>query len=194
MAAESHKGLPISEHADASSWRTWLAAHHDDSAGVWLRIAKKGAPRATVTYAEALDSALCFGWIDGQKAGYDERFWLQRFTARGPRSRWSQINRERALELIEAGAMEAPGLAEVTRARADGRWEAAYEPQSAATVPEDFRAALAEDPEAERFFATLTGANRYAFLYRINDAKRSETRAKRIAQFVEMCREGRTFH
>ena len=194
MAAESYKGLPISEHADASSWRTWLAAHHDDSAGVWLRIAKKGAPRATVTYAEALDSALCFGWIDGQKAGYDERFWLQRFTARGPRSRWSQINRERALELIEAGAMEAPGLAEVTRARADGRWEAAYEPQSAATVPEDFRAALAEDPEAERFFATLTGANRYAFLYRINDAKRSETRAKRIAQFVEMCREGRTFH
>ena len=186
--------LPQLELPDAAAWQQWLAEHHATSAGAWLVFAKPGAPRVTVTRREVLDLALCFGWIDGQVRGIDERFWRQRYTPRTAKSRWSQINRERAEELIAEGRMAPAGQAEVDRAKADGRWEAAYAPPSRATVPEDFAAALDADPAARRFFDTLTSANRYALTYRINEAKRPETRAKRIAQYVEMCRNQQTFH
>jgi uncharacterized protein YdeI (YjbR/CyaY-like superfamily) len=175
-------------------WAAWLADNHATSEGVWLKIAKKGAATPTVTYAHALDEALCHGWIDGQKRAHDEHSWLQRFTPRRARSRWSQRNRERAEQLIAAGRMGPAGLVEVDAARSDGRWEAAYEPQSTAAVPADLARALEQNAAAKAFFATLTGTNRYAILYRINDAKRAETRARRIAQYVQMCAEHRTIH
>ncbi len=178
--------LPLLEFADRDAWAAWLLENHDLSSGLWLKFAKKGAPRATVTQSEAIEAALCFGWIDGQVGRVDEHFYRQRFTHRRPRSKWSQINRDRATELIEQGLMHDGGLEEVDKAKADGRWDAAYEPQSTASVPDDFAQALALNPAARDFFATLTGVRRYAFLYRIADAKRPETRARRIAQFVEL--------
>jgi uncharacterized protein YdeI (YjbR/CyaY-like superfamily) len=187
---DQHKGLPILAPASAREWERWLEEHHQSASGVWLKIAKKGSPASSPVYAEALDVALCFGWIDGQKAAYDESVWLQRFTGRGPRSKWSRINREHATRLIAEGRMRPPGLEQVDRARGDGRWEAAYEPQSTATVPDDLAAALDRSPAAAAFFATLNSVNRYAILYRIGDAKRPETRAKRIARFVEMLERG----
>ncbi len=165
-----------------------------DVAGVWLQIAKAGTGVATVTYAEALEVALCQGWIDGQRRALDERFYLQRFTPRRARSRWSKRNRDAAVALIEAGLMAPAGLREVERARADGRWDAAYEGQRSASIPDDLAAALAADPQALAFFETLDSANRYAILYRVHDAKRPQTRIRRIEQFVAMCREGRTLH
>ncbi len=165
-----------------------------DGVGVWLKIAKAGTGVVTVTYAEALEVALCHGWIDGQRRAFDERFFLTRFTPRRARSRWSRRNRDAAVALIEAGLMAPAGLREVERARADGRWDAAYDGQRAASVPDDLAAALAADPQALTFFEALDSANRYAILYRVHDAKRAETRARRIEQFVTMCREGRTVH
>jgi uncharacterized protein YdeI (YjbR/CyaY-like superfamily) len=194
MPETTHKGLEILEFPDPETWERWLADHHDSSPGVWLKIAKKGASRATVSYAQALDGALCFGWIDGQKGAYDEAFWLQRFTRRGPRSKWSQVNREHATRLIEQSRMQPAGLAQVRAAQGDGRWAAAYEPQSRATVPPDFQAELDRNPEAKAFFETLKGARRYAFCYRIADAKRPQTRAKRIADYIALLNEGRTLH
>jgi uncharacterized protein YdeI (YjbR/CyaY-like superfamily) len=179
----------------AEAFESWLAEHHAQSPGVWLRLRKKGsAAPGTVTYAEALESALCFGWIDGQKRSFDEDHWLQRFTPRSPRSRWSRINRDKAQELIEQGRMRPAGLAEIERARADGRWEGAYASARNSTVPDDLAAALAADPAAAAFFADLDGANRYAVLYRIEEAKRPETRARRIATYVRMLAEGRKLH
>jgi uncharacterized protein YdeI (YjbR/CyaY-like superfamily) len=178
--------LPLLEFEDQHAWASWLRENHDSSAGIWLKLAKKGAPRATVTQSEAIEIALCFGWIDGQVGRVDGHFYRQRFTHRRPRSKWSQINRERATELLERGVMHAGGLEEVEKAKADGRWDAAYEPQSTASVPEDFARALAANPPAEEFFATLTGVRRYAFLYRIADAKRPDTRSRRIERFVEL--------
>jgi uncharacterized protein YdeI (YjbR/CyaY-like superfamily) len=186
--------LPILSFESPDAFRSWLDEHHGASAGIWLKIAKKGAGIASVTYDEALDVALCYGWIDGQKAAFDEAWWRQRFTPRRARSRWSKINCDKATRLIESGAMQPAGLAQVEAAKADGRWDAAYAGQRTATVPEDLQAALDADPQAKAFFATLTGANRYAILYRVQDAKRAETRAKRIATFVQMLREGRTLH
>ncbi len=186
--------LPIVQHEDQATWSAWLADHHASSPGVWLKIAKQAAAASTVNYAEALEEALRFGWIDGQKRAHDGDFWLQRFTPRGARSRWSKINREKAERLIAAGRMEPAGLVQVEAAQADGRWEAAYEPQSTATVPEDLQRALDSNPGAKEFFETLTGANRYAILYRVQDAKRPETRAKRIAEYVAMCAEHRPLH
>jgi uncharacterized protein YdeI (YjbR/CyaY-like superfamily) len=186
--------LPLIEFPDRAAWEAWLRSNHDDSSGVWLKLAKKGCPRSTVSQAEATEVALCFGWIDGQVGAVDEHFYRQRFTHRRPGSRWSQINRRRATELIESGVMQPPGLEEIEKARADGRWEAAYEPQSTATAPADFAQALAAVPQAEAFFATLTGVRRYAFLYRIADAKRPETRARRIEKFVAMLAERRTLN
>jgi uncharacterized protein YdeI (YjbR/CyaY-like superfamily) len=194
MSQEHHQELPIIELDGTAAWSAWLQEHHGSSAGVWLRLAKRGAPRKTPSYAEAVELALCFGWIDGQKGAYDQSFWLQRFTPRGPRSRWSQRNREKATELIRRGAMRPAGLAEVEHAKRDGRWDAAYEPQSTAAVPEDLREALALDPQARAFFETLSGANRYAILYRIAEAKRAQTRADRITKFVAMLHDGRTLH
>jgi uncharacterized protein YdeI (YjbR/CyaY-like superfamily) len=186
--------LPIMQHEHRAAWAAWLAEHHDNSPGVWLKLAKKASAATTVNHAQALEEALRFGWIDGQTRPHDGDFWLQRFTPRRKRSRWSKINREKAEQLIAAGSMEPAGLTQVEAARADGRWDAAYEPQSTATVPEDLQRALDSNPRAKEFFETLTGANRYAILYRVQDAKRPETRAKRIAQYVTMCAEHRTLH
>lgn len=190
---EEVAGQPVISFAAVSECEAWFAEHHADHRGFWLKIGKIGAAQ-TVTYAEALDVALCHGWIDGQKRGYDERYWLQRFTPRGPRSRWSQINRDKAEALIGAGRMRPAGQAQVDAAKADGRWAQAYAGQRSATVPDDLAAALAADPEAEAFFQTLTGANRYAILYRVGEAKRPETRAARIATFVTMCHRHETVH
>jgi uncharacterized protein YdeI (YjbR/CyaY-like superfamily) len=176
------------------AWEEWLEEHHDSSPGVWLKIAKKGAPAATVDHPQALEQAIRYGWIDGQKRGYDDHYWLQRFTPRGPRSKWSQVNRDKALELIAEGRMKPAGLAQFEAAKRDGRLDEAYEPQSRATVPEDFQRALDENPAAAEFFATLRGANRYAFLYRLHHVKKPEARAKRIVTYIEMLTEGKTFH
>lgn len=178
----------------AAAWDAWLARYHDSSPGTWLRIARKQAPEPTVSYPEALTVALCYGWIDGQKGRLDEAYWRQRFTPRRPGSRWSKINADKAAALIEAGLMKPAGLREVEAARADGRWDRAYASQSAATVPEDLARALAADEQAAAFFATLDRANRYAILYRIAGARRAETRARRIATYVEMLREHRKLH
>jgi uncharacterized protein YdeI (YjbR/CyaY-like superfamily) len=186
--------LPVVGFATEGEWEAWLHREHAASAGVWLRIARKGAGGESVSYAEALDVALCYGWIDGQKDRLDDRDWLQRFTPRRPRSRWSRRNRERAEALIEAGRMQPAGMREVERARSDGRWESAYDSHATATVPDDLRRALDENPAAARMFATLDSRNRYAILYRVQEARRAETRARRIAGFVEMLAEGRTIH
>lgn len=186
--------LPLLELPDRSAWDAWLEQRHATSPGVWLKLAKKGARRATVTQAQATEVALCFGWIDGQVGALDEHFYRQRFTRRRPRSKWSRINCDRATELIASGMMRPAGLAEVERARLDGRWDAAYEPQSTITVPADFQQALDANQAAAEFFSTLTGSRRYAFLYRIGDAKRPDTRARRIAQYVELLSQRRTLN
>jgi uncharacterized protein YdeI (YjbR/CyaY-like superfamily) len=180
--------------ATVEDWENWLEAQPADSPGLWLKIAKKGCETSSIDYATALDSALCFGWIDGQKRPLDDSFWLQRFTPRKPRSRWSKINRDKATALIESGRMRPAGLSEVERARQDGRWDAAYESQSVAAVPEDLQAALDADPRAAEFFATLDSANRYAVLYRVHEAKRPTTRAARIEKFVTMLHAHETIH
>jgi uncharacterized protein YdeI (YjbR/CyaY-like superfamily) len=186
--------LLVLELADRDAWAAWLGAGHASSPGVWLKIAKRGSDARSVSYAEALDVALCHGWIDGQKRPLDDRFWLQRFTPRTPRSRWSKRNRALAERLIASGEMAPAGLREVERARADGRWEAAYDSHATATVPPDLQAALDADAGAAAFFAGLDSANRYAILYRIQEARRPETRARRIATFVAMLAEGRRIH
>jgi uncharacterized protein YdeI (YjbR/CyaY-like superfamily) len=186
--------LPVMSFSSQDEWETWLADRHETAAGLWLKIAKKDAGPPTVSYQEAIVVALCFGWIDGQKRALDDVHWLQRFTPRRPRSRWSRINRDKAQELIEAGRMRPAGLREVELARADGRWDAAYAGQRTIEVPPDLAEALAGNEAARTFFATLTGANRYAVLYRINDAKRPETRARRIATYVAMLADGKTLH
>ncbi len=186
--------LPILQLPDQQTWEEWLETNHGSSAGVWLKTAKKSASQRTVTHPEALESAICFGWIDGQRVPHDESFFLQRFTPRKARSRWSQINRDKAEQLTAQRRMRPAGLAQIEAAKLDGRWQAAYAPQSRAAVPEDFQQALDRNPEAKAFFETLRGQNRYAFLYRIQDAKRPETRQKRIATFVAMLSERRTFY
>jgi uncharacterized protein YdeI (YjbR/CyaY-like superfamily) len=174
-----------------ASWEAWLEQHHASAPGVWVKVAKKGSGVESVSYGEAVESALCFGWIDGQMKSLDERFYLQRFTPRRRRSSWSKVNVEKATALIEAGRMRPAGLAEVERAKADGRWDAAYEPPSKITVPEDLERALDANPTARAAFAALDSQNRYLILYRVHGAKRPETRARRIAQFVEQLAEGR---
>jgi len=182
------------ECSSAAAWERWLKRHHATAAGVWLRIAKKDSGIASIDHPAALEEALCWGWIDGQRKSEDARYFLQRFTPRTPRSTWSKINRDKALELIDQGRMQPAGLAEVERARADGRWHAAYDAQSVATVPPDLQAALDANPKAAAFFATLDSRNRYAVLFRTQGAKKPETRAKRIAQFVEMLAKGEKIH
>jgi uncharacterized protein YdeI (YjbR/CyaY-like superfamily) len=186
--------LPLLEFRDRSAWAAWLAEHGESSPGVWLKLARKDGGGRSVTYAEALDVALCHGWIDGQKGAIDERHWRQRFTPRTSRSRWSKRNRERAEELLGRGELAPAGLREVEAARADGRWEAAYDSPATAAVPPDLQAALDRDPTAAEFFAGLDGANRYAILYRLQEARRPETRARRLAKFVVMLHEGRRIH
>jgi len=178
--------------ASREAWAAWLEEHHGDEAGVWIKFAKKASRMPTVVYSEALDVALCWGWIDGQVKPVDGDWYLQRFTPRRPRSKWSKRNREKALELIERGEMRPPGLAEVERARADGRWDAAYDSPSTIPVPDDLREALDASPKAAALFAELDSRNRYTILYRVHDAKRPETRARRIADFVELLARGET--
>ncbi|MGH9802318.1 MAG: YdeI/OmpD-associated family protein, partial [Blastocatellia bacterium] len=161
---------------------------------IWMRLAKKASELKSANYAEALDVALCYGWIDGQKKSYDADSWLQKFTPRGAKSIWSKINREKAQELIEAGRMKPAGLKTIESAKQDGRWEAAYDSQSKATVPDDFQAELDRSPKAKSFFATLNSVNRYAILFRIQTAKKAETRAKRIQQFIQMLEKNEKIH
>lgn len=178
--------LPILPFAQPRAWATWLASNHASSRGVWLKLFKKSSGVASVTYLEAVEVALAWGWIDGLKRSHDATSWFQKFTPRGPKSLWSKINREKALALIASGEMKPSGLEEVERAKRDGRWDAAYDSPSNATVPEDLSAAFAANPRAAAFFATLESRNRYAVLWRIQTAKKAETRARRIAEFVEM--------
>jgi uncharacterized protein YdeI (YjbR/CyaY-like superfamily) len=186
--------LPIELFASPEELEAWLEREHTRSPGLWLKIAKKGSGIESVSYAEALELALCFGWIDSQKRGHDELHFLQRFTPRRPRGRWSRNNREKAEELIEAGRMRVAGLAEVEAARADGRWEAAYDGQRTAQVPADLQHELDRNPAAARFFAELDSANRYAIIYRLDDAKRPETRGRRLRKFVAMLEQGERIH
>ena len=184
--------LPIVEAADQQAWRAWLEANHASPSGVWLKFAKKGSPTPSVSYGEAIEEALCYGWIDGQVRAHDEHFYLQRFTPRRPRSKWSQINREKATRLLADGRMRPAGLAQIDAARADGRWDAAYPGQSAASVPDDLQQALDQNPEARAFFETLTGSTRYAFLYRLHHVVKPASRAKRIADYIELLSAGKT--
>jgi uncharacterized protein YdeI (YjbR/CyaY-like superfamily) len=186
--------LPRQVFPTVHDWAAWLDERHATSSGLWLQLAKKGSGESSLSYAEALEVALCYGWIDGQKAPLDDRWWLQRFSPRRPRSRWSQINRRTAERLIAEGRMLPAGEREVASAQADGRWEAAYAGSREITIPPDLQAALDADERAAAFFSTLSAANRYAILYRLQDAKRPETRARRLAQYLEMLREGRTLH
>jgi uncharacterized protein YdeI (YjbR/CyaY-like superfamily) len=188
---EEKQGLLVLEFRDQAAWEQWLE-HNHDAAGVWLKFAKKGCPTPTVNYAQALEVALCYGWIDGQVGRYNDRFYLQRFTPRTRRSKWSEINREKATALIAQGRMKPAGLAQVNAAREDGRWDDAYAPASRAAVPDDFQAALDAHPQAAAFFATLSGSARYAFLYRLHNVKRRESRERRIADYIELLNRGQT--
>jgi len=187
-------GLAIIGFADQAAFELWLAAQPADAPGLWLKLAKRGSGIASLSKAEAIDAALCHGWIDGQLDRYDAQCWLIRFTRRKPRSRWSEINRRRATELMAEGRVWPRGLAQIEAAQADGRWEAAYAPARTAEVPDDLRAALDGNREAASFFATLKGANRYAILYRIGTVKKADTRAKKIVEFVAMLARGETLH
>jgi uncharacterized protein YdeI (YjbR/CyaY-like superfamily) len=178
----------------AKAWDSWLAKNHDKSPGLWLRIAKKDSGLESVSYPEALETALCYGWIDGQKKAHDADSWLQKFTPRGPRSVWSQINRDKALALIEKKKMKPAGLLAIEHAKQTGRWDAAYASQSKMTVPEDLEEALNKNKKAKAFFATLDSANRYSILFRLHDAKKAETRLKRLQQFISMLEKGEKIH
>jgi uncharacterized protein YdeI (YjbR/CyaY-like superfamily) len=186
--------LEVILFVSAAKLEVWFEQNHAVCPGAWLKIAKKRSGARSVTYAQALELALCFGWIDSQKRGFDGRYFLQRFTPRRPRGRWSRNNREKAEALIATAKMRRPGLLQVEAAMADGRWEAAYEGQRTAQVPDDLQAELEANPIAARFFANLNGANRYAFIYRLNDAKRPETRNRRLRQFVAMLAREEAFH
>jgi uncharacterized protein YdeI (YjbR/CyaY-like superfamily) len=186
--------LPIHLFADPEELEAWLEQNGDSPDGAWLKIAKKGSGKRSVTYAEALELALCFGWIDSQKRGFDGEYFLQRFTPRRPRGRWSKINREKAEALIAAERMRPAGLAEVEAAKADGRWDAAYEGQRTAEVPADLQRELDARPAASEFFAELDSANRYAVIYRLGEAKKPETRERRLRKFVAMLERGEKIH
>ena len=187
-------GLSVLDFVDAAAWETWLAKHGGQAAGIWLKIAKAGNAASSLTKAQAIDGALCHGWIDGQIDKYDEAWFLTRFTPRKRTSKWSENNRKRAEQLVADGRLAPAGLAEIEAAKADGRWDTAYAPASTTAEPEDLTAALDAAPAARAFFDTLTGANRYAILYRVQTAKKPETRAARIAKFVGMCARGETIH
>ncbi|KIF83114.1 YdeI/OmpD-associated family protein [Noviherbaspirillum autotrophicum] len=180
--------------ASQEEWETWLERNGSASSGAWLRLAKKSADQATVSYAQALESALCYGWIDGQKQAESEHYWLQRFTPRTAKSIWSKINKEKAEALVASGRIRPAGMLEINRAKQDGRWDAAYASASNSTVPDDLQHALDANPKAKKFFATLNSKNRYAILFRVQNAKKPETRARKIVQFIEMLSNGETFY
>jgi uncharacterized protein YdeI (YjbR/CyaY-like superfamily) len=183
---------PVLFFATGADLEAWMDKHGEESDGIWLKFAKKDSGIESVDYAQAIEIALSYGWIDGQAKRLDDHHYLQRFTPRRSRSKWSKINREKAERMIAEGRMHSAGLREVERAKEDGRWDQAYDSPSTATVPDDFQAALDSEPAAAEFFSSLGSTKRYSFLYRITDAKRPETRAKRIAEYVELLREGKT--
>ena len=178
--------LPILFFEKSRDWEDWLNEQYDRSPGVWLQLAKKSSGLQSITYDDAVEVALCYGWIDGQKKGFDEFTWLQKFTPRGDNSIWSKINRDKAQALIDSGRIKSAGLHAVERAKQNGRWEAAYDSHSTASVPDDFQNALDDNPEAKAFFATLNSQNRFAILFRIQTAKKAETRTRRIQKYVQM--------
>ncbi len=185
---------PVLEFGSDQLWQNWLGKNHRRSAGLWMRLAKKASGVRSVSYPEALDTALCYGWIDGRKKSDGEDAWLQKFIPRTDRSSWSRVNRQKALALVAAGRMTPAGLSAIERAKANGSWEAAYDSPATATVPEDLQAALDANPQAKAFFATLNSRNRYAVLYRVQTVRRPETRCRRIAQFVAMLARHEQFH
>jgi uncharacterized protein YdeI (YjbR/CyaY-like superfamily) len=178
--------LAIQSFVDRDEWEAWLEANHLSSSGLWIRFAKKASKHASVSHADALESALCYGWIDGQTDADDEEWWLQKFSPRSKRSIWSRINREKVEALSKRGLMKPSGLMEVARAKEDGRWDSAYDSMRSSVVPDDLQAALDKSPKAKAFFDTLNSKNRYSVLFRIQTAKKADTRAKRVAQFVGM--------
>jgi uncharacterized protein YdeI (YjbR/CyaY-like superfamily) len=185
---------PVEFFATREEWDLWLADNHGSAAGVWVKIAKKETGIDSVRYPEVLDTAIAYGWIDHIRRKLDDAHFLQRFTPRGPRSKWSKINRQKAEEMLRSGTMKPAGVREVEKAKADGRWAAAYDGQRTMQVPPDLQAELDADPGMQEFFDGLSSQNRYAFLYRLHDAKKPETRARRLAQFVEMLKKRETFH
>lgn len=191
---EKPKELPVISFESKKKWSDWLVKQHDKSSGLWLKLAKKDSGIPSITYEEALDVALCYGWIDGQKKGFDDKYWLQKFTPRGARSIWSKINTEKVERLIASGEMKPAGMRAIEAAKQDGRWDAAYASQKNSAMPDDFQAALDKNKKAKAFFATLKSAERYSFLFRIQTAKKAETRAKRIQQFLEMLENGESIH
>jgi uncharacterized protein YdeI (YjbR/CyaY-like superfamily) len=178
--------VPVRSFRTPKEWLDWLARNHAKSSGIWLKIAKKGSATKSLSYEQALEAALCYGWIDGQKKGYDETAWLQKFTPRGPKSIWSKINREKAQDLVASGQMKSAGLQAIERAKQNGQWDAAYDSQRGIEVPEDLQKELDQRPKARKFFEELNSVNRYSILHRIQTAKKPETRARRVQQFVEM--------
>ncbi len=190
----SAEPAPIRAFKDAKEWDSWLTKNQAEIDGIWMRIAKKSSGVKSVTYPEAVEVALCHGWIDGQKRPESETTWLQRFVPRRARSMWSKINREKALALIAAGKMKPAGLAEIERAKMNGRWDVAYASPSSATMPEDLEKELERHPKAKAFFKTLNRANTYAIMWRVATAKRPETRARRIRTYIEMLEKGETIH
>ena len=185
---------PTLAFATPQAWEAWLAKHHATSTGLWLRLYKKDSGHATVTYAQALDAALCYGWIDGQTKPLDAESWLRRFTPRRPRSAWSKINLGHVERLIQAKRMKPAGLAQVQQAQADGRWQRAYDSPKSLSIPDDFLKALGKDKQAKAFFSTLNRANLYAIAYRLQTAKKPETRQRRMEQILVMLAQGNKFH
>jgi uncharacterized protein YdeI (YjbR/CyaY-like superfamily) len=192
--AKESDDIPIMPFETQQDWEAWLKENHAGTRGIWLKIAKKEARTSSVSYAEALDSALCYGWIDGQKAAFDDQYWLQKFTPRTAKSIWSKVNCSKAEALIAEGKMQSAGLRQVEMAKSDGRWERAYESQSKITIPDDFQRELDKNPKAKDFFSTLDSANRYAFLFRIQAAKKPETRSAKIQKFIEMLNQQQKLH
>lgn len=193
-ATETLAGLPIKLFETSKDWEVWLSENYAEPTGLWLKIAKKASGKCSVSYLEALDVALCFGWIDGQKRSYDVEYFLQRFTPRRPKSIWSKINVENIARLTAAGLMQAPGLAAVEAAKADGRWDLAYDSSRTIEMPEEFRVALDANPKAKIFFSTLDKPNTYAILWRIQTAKKLETRQARIEKAIAMLEAGEKLH
>jgi uncharacterized protein YdeI (YjbR/CyaY-like superfamily) len=191
---EFFKDLPVLLFDTQGQWHNWLESHHAQPQGIWLKLAKTSSAKTSVTYAEALEEALCYGWIDGQKQGFDSEYWLQKFTPRGPKSIWSKVNVAKAEALINSGKMQPDGLMAIDAAKRDGRWDTAYDSPSNSQVPEDFQAALDKNPQAKEFFESLNKANVYAFCWRIQTAKKPETRKARIEKFIYMLNRGEKLH
>ena len=194
MPGETFQDIPVLLFATPQKWEAWLAKNHPDPKGIWMRIAKKDSEETSVTYAEALDGALCYGWIDGQKQKYDEVSWLQKFTPRRPKSPWSKINTGHAERLIKTGKMKAAGLRQIEEAKKDGRWHSAYDSHGTFTIPADFLKEVNKNKKAKAFFKTLSRVNLYALAYRLQTAKRPETREKRMKTYLEMLKQGKSIH